>query len=403
VSQIKPYLFWIFIGAILLLEIAWWILSTPFVDLVGNKAEAQTSKGNLDTEYRHLEDLDKRAKKGSPQGVFDAEREADIRHLTDDYLITPAWKDVLEPHVKRYDQQLTDIKLHLASRSKRLGEPIAGSSDKFAWYTTYQNLTEERLKTLIDAKALALPRAKGAPLAPPRANLPPGAQPPSQADATPAAVALDLASDASIRSIAGFFTKGSDLPDPSEHPMLTTQYRVMEHLIGVVLTTQAANTANTISGIAEAPESSHAAIAGVEWKGRGPAIGGDTGTYATGIALTVTLQGSAATVLATLSAIEHPTDPTAPIVVVTGGDLTRKPNYQAAERKDTGSEVVIGRFNLLVLDFSQASSGVKPAEAKPAPDMGGPGPGMMGAPQPPPPPAPPRGKKSRTQEVGEGE
>ena len=416
-SQIKPYLFWILIGTVLLLEVAWWILSTPFVDVVGNKAEAQTSKTNLDTEYRHLTELDKRAKKGSPLGVFDAERDTDIRRLTDDYLITPAWKDVLEPHVKRYDQQLTDIKQHLVNRSKGLNLPIAASSDKFAWYTTYQSMTEERLKTLADAKALVLPTSpnKTSFTAPKGAGLPPGigqpasGQPGTSEAAATASTAPDFASDAAVRSIAGFYTKGSDLPDPSEHPLLTSQYRVMEHIISVVLGNQAANAGNPLAAVADSPENGHAAIAGVEWKKNGPSIGGDTGTYATGITLVLTLQGSATAVLATLSGLEHPTDPNAPIVVVTGGDLSRKTNYLSAERKDTGNEVVVGHFNLLVLDFSQALVGVKPVDPKAGPPdgmppQGGPMGGPMGGPgmEPPPPPQHlPRTKKQQTAEAGD--
>ena len=144
-SQLKPFLFWIVIGAILVLELAYWLLSIPAIDVVGNKATAMAAKSALDIEHKHLVELDRRSKNNSPLGVFDAEKEFDIRRLTNDYLITPAWKDMLEPHVRRYDEQLRAIKEHLAERSKILHNPIASSNDRFGWYTAYQNLTEAQL------------------------------------------------------------------------------------------------------------------------------------------------------------------------------------------------------------------------------------------------------------------
>ncbi len=96
-------------------------------------------------------------------------------------------------------------------------------------------------------------------------------------------------------------------------------------------------------------------------------------------------------------------------MVVTGGDLSRKTNYLSAERKDTGNEVVVGHFNLLVLDFSQALVGVKPVDPKAGPPdgmppQGGPMGGPMGGPgmEPPPPPQHlPRTKKQQTAEAGD--
>lgn len=377
-NQIKPYLFWIAIGAVLLLEIGYWVLSMPAVDLLGNKAEAQKAKTSLDTEYNHLKELDRRAKNGSPMGVFDAEKEADIRKLTNDYLITPAWTDVLEPHVKRYDEQLTEIKKHLAARSKRLNEPIAASSDKFGWYTTYQNLTEEQLKQLAAARALAMPTTGAARAVSAAPAIPggPGGVGTTKTGSSMPAGEPDFATDATLRALAGFFTKGAENPDPSEHPVLTRQYRTMERIIAVVLATSASNNANPLVGETTAPEAGHAALAGVTWDAApgGAIVGGDAGAYATGWRLTVSLQGPLTAILATIAELEH-AGGDAPVLIVTGSEIARKPTYTLGERKDVGAEQVTARLGLLVLDFSDALTGAKPIAPAGSPS-GAPHPGM---------------------------
>ncbi len=380
-NQIKPYLFWIAVGAVLLLEIGYWVLSMPAVDVLGNKAEAQKAKTSLDTEYNHLKELDRRAKNGSPMGVFDAEKASDIAKLTNDYLITPAWTDVLEPHVKRYDEQLTEIKKHLAARSKRLNEPIASSSDKFGWYTVYQNLTEEQLKQLAAAKALAMPTTgtgKNSAAAPMGALGIPGAAGMGAAKPVSSMPAgePDFATDATLRSLAGFFTKGAENPDPAEHPALTRQFRTMERVIAVILATSVSNTANPLAGETTAPEQTRAALAGVTWDTAqgGAAIGGDAGSYASGWRLTVNLQGPLTAILATIAELEH-AGGDAPVFVVTGSEISRKAAYALGERKDVGAEQVTARLGLLVLDFSDALTGTKPIAPSAAP-AGAPRPGM---------------------------
>lgn len=399
-NQLKPFLFWIVIGTILVLELAYWLLSIPAIDLVGNKATAMTAKSALDTEHKHLVELDRRSRNASPMGVFDAEKASDIRRLTNDYLITPAWKDVLEPHVRRYDEQLKDIKEHLAARSKILHEPIAASSDKFGWYTAYQNLTEAQLNQLYEGKALVLPNSAGYSVGMGQKNLgaPPGSLAPRGASTGAGENKVngrDFATDANLRAMAGFFTKGADLPEQAEHPVLTRNYRTMERIIAIVLATSATNAANPLAGQVDAPEAGRTAIAGVTWenKDRDAIIGGDTGTYAGGWKMILTLQGPLSAVLATTAAIERPTDSKAPVLVVTGSEISRKSPYAKGERKDVGAEMATCRLSLLVLDFSRNAGGEKPADGTapqtgPAGFNGGVPPGMnmrhSGAPGGPP-------------------
>lgn len=396
-NKLKPFTFWIVLGVILFCEILWWVLSIPDIDLVGNKAAAQKMQTTLKQEYTHLTELERRGKNGSPLGVFDAEKPEDIRRLTDEYLVTPAWKEVLDPHVLSYDKQLKAIKERLAARSKHLHEPIAASNDKFGWYTAYQNASEEQLKKLSAAGALAIKAsadtaksmvrsptaaANGAP-----AN--PGMTAAPAATTTNESHVLDFANDSGVRAQAGFFTKGADLPDAAEYPVLTRQFRTMERVITVITETATANTANPLVNVPEVPVAGPAGIVSVTWDATETSIGGEAGNYAAGWRLSIMLQGPLSALLATTAALEHPAGDTSPIFIITGGELMRKPVFAPGERKDVGSEVALARIELLVLDFSDAPTGVKPVAAPKMnnaasyPGMNGP---PMGMPSRPPEP-----------------
>lgn len=399
-NQLKPFLFWIVLGVILFCELLWWVLSIPDIDLVGNKASAQKMQSTLKEEFKHLTELDRRAKNNSPLGVFDAEKADDIRRLTDDYLVTPAWKEVLDPHVQGYDKQLKAIKERLAARSKHLHQAIAASTDKFGWYTAYQNASEEQLKKLHAAGALVLKSTTGSAKTAPR-TAPSGAPgtgaPGVQSAATTGANSddtktIDFANDSTVRAQAGFFTKGADLPDAGEYPVLTQRFRTMERLIEILIDTTAANTVNPVAGVLDAPATANAAIVSVTWD-NDAVIGGETGAYATGWRLSLVLQGPLSALLAATAAIEHPHGDAVPLMIVTGGELTRKTQFAAGERKDVGSELVNARVDILVLDFTNAPTGVKSSATPAAPktggnkplNFGGPGaPGGLGGPGMPP-------------------
>ena len=409
-NQLKPFLFWIVLGLVLFCEILWWVLSMPDIDLVGNKASAQKMQTTLKEEFKHLTELDRRAKNTSPLGVFDAEKADDIRRLTDDYLVTPAWKEVLDPHVQGYDKQLKAIKERLAVRSKHLHQPVAASTDKFGWYTAYQNASEEQLKKLHAAGALVLKNSSGTPKSTPHTTInnkpslgqgPAQGQPtsPSLGTAQPAGNSgsssddtkeIDFANDSAVRAQAGFFTKGADLPDAGEYPVLTQRFRTMERIIKILTETTAANTVNPVVGELDAPAAAHAAIVSVTWDNSEAVIGGETGAYAAGWRLSLTLQGPLSALLATTAAIEHPHGDAVPLMVVTGGDISRKAQFTPGERKDIGSELVNARVDILVLDFTKAPSGTKPASSNTGPKSGGSkppnfgGPGAPGGPGMPP-------------------
>jgi len=386
-NQLKPFLFWIVLGVILFCELLWWVLSIPDIDMVGNKSNAQKMQKSLTDEFKHLTELDRRAKNNSPLGVFDAEKTDDIRRLTDDYLVTPAWKEVLDPHVQGYDKQLKAIKERLAARSKHLHDPIAASTDKFGWYTAYQNASEEQLKKLHAAGGLVIKPTTGSARPMNRTQIggapgpgAPGVVPPpmNTGITTDDTKTIDFANDTAVRAQAGFFTKGADLPDAAEYPVLTQQFRTMERIITILTDTTATNTANPIVGVLDTPVPAHAAIVSASWDKSDTLIGGETGTYAEGWHLSLVLQGPLSALIATTAAIEHPHGDTVPLMIVTGGEITRKTQFTPGERKDVGSELVNARVEILVLDFTNAPAGVKSSSTSTAPRPSGKMPGAFG-------------------------
>ena len=152
-KKLKPYTFWIVSGVVVVIELgllAFW----PIEDESG--ATPEVVKQKLDTEFKKLQSLHKRADH-APSGVYDAEKPEDIKRLTEEYLLTPQWKGVLQPHVDKYNQQLTAIKKNLDGRSAVLHESIAESSDLFAWYTAYSKKTKDVMLALQKRSSFAWP------------------------------------------------------------------------------------------------------------------------------------------------------------------------------------------------------------------------------------------------------
>lgn len=339
-KQIKPYTFWIVIGVILVIELGV-IAFYPLTDADGRTPEEV--KAVLDTDFLKLKDLFDRAGR-EPHGVYDPENATDIANLTTQYLLTPRWKDVLQPIVDKYTAQLGDIRKDLAERSAGLHQPVAESGDLFGWYGAYTGKTKEVLIKLRDGKALArLPDEK-----------------PED---------LDLENSQRLRKRVGFFTKDTKTPEVGEHPLLTTRFRIMERLADAVIGATAKVMVSPViktarDGSLATPAG--AAIADVDWKQMGDSdksLGGGLETQATPYELVLTLEGSASALLAATSAIERINQP---IVVVIGGSLGGRQlnqgnsSYQPGERKLAANETMVAKLNVVVLDFTKITKAPLP-------------------------------------------
>ena len=371
-SKLKPYLFWIVCGVIILIELVLLLFISPS----GKDGQSTPTavKGVLDDKSRDLEKLYQKAKNGSPSGrEFDAENPKDIEDLAGKdplWLSTPAWKPVLEPHLSNYSSQLGKIHDYLLSRSQSLHKPIASDkSTKFDWYIQYEAATAELLQKLYDNQCLLL--AKGTPgAAGPMTQAPanpgplgaggpgfapggpgPGGAPPfappvaapagdvgdaGASDSTP-----DFKKSSGVRAIAGFLTT-TQYPDSERFAELSIQFRVMEQVADALISAKATNLPSPIAPL-KTPFESHAQLVSTSWK--------DATDEA--ITLNLTLQGPLSAVLAAEAALEENKEDQAPIKVVTGAALDRKV-FAPGDRRDITSEPVILRLTFAVLDFTKA-------------------------------------------------
>jgi hypothetical protein len=325
-KQIKPYTFWIVCGVIVMIElglIAFW----PITNEAGESPEEVKSK--LDQDFVKLKDLYDRAGR-EPKGVFDAENPDDIENLTKNYLLTPKWKGVLQPHVDKYNLQLTSIRKDLAARSAVLHAPIADSGDLFSWYTAYAGKTKEIMLSLRNAGALVVEAG-------------------NQEDS-------DFENGSRIRTQVGFFTKGERTPEAAQHPLLTTRFRIIEKLAQAIMAQGATAIPNPVVKTgreADLETKRPAQIKGMDWKQTGEAdkaLSGPIAEYASAYELLVTLEGTTSVLVATQAAIEHISEP---VMIVTGGTLGARGNVAAGARKHTADEPMNLRLTIVVVDFSR--------------------------------------------------
>lgn len=325
-KQIKPYTFWIVCGVIVVIELGL-LLFWPITD--ESDRTPQDVKNQLDDDYKKLDDLHKRANK-SPTGVFDAENSDDITRLTKDYLLTPKWKGVLQPHVDKYREQLTAIRKDLSTRSAILREPVADSGDLFAWYNAYVGKTKEVMIALRNGKALIIDETR--------------------------MEEADFENGSEIRARVGFYTKVERTPEASEHPVLTARFRIMQKISEALIASSAnslPNPAIKTDRDAELAEKRPAHIREALWKRSGDpskVLSGPIAEIADAHELTLTLAGSTSALVAAEAAIEGISEP---VMIVTGGKLSARGALGAGARKGQIDEPMYLELTIAVVDFSR--------------------------------------------------
>jgi hypothetical protein len=417
-NKIKPYLFWIVAGAVIVVELIIMVLMMPDVDVVGDKKTAMDAKASLDKEYKHLKELDARAQRGVPADKYDAEKPDDINKLTNDFLVTPAWEPVLEAQVGQYDKMLSAIKSYLGNRSSSLSTPLAESADRQVWYVTYEAVTAELLRQLHSEGRIVLTPS---PLPNQASQRPPTGL--SLASTTEEANKdIDYASDAKAREVLGLFTKGADFPEAKDHALLTARLRAIEVVLAALKSSKVGNLANPVVASESTPSEiaqitslkfgtepggnrssagsgpgpmlppgmtpppgmmppgmmppgmvPGGAASGAPASSSAPVVAGDDGSlelagdiasHATGRTLTLTLQGPLSALMAAQAAIEHG-NPTGPVMVVTSFALQRKTSFAIGERKGVPAEAMTAKIGILILDFTRALQAPAPVAEAP--------------------------------------
>jgi hypothetical protein len=335
-KKLKPYTFWIVSGVVVVIELGLLAL-WPIEDESG--ATPEVVKQKLDTEFKKLQELHKRADH-APSGVYDAEKPEDIKRLTEEYLLTPQWKGVLQPHVDKYNQQLTAIKKYLAERSAVLHESIAESSDLFAWYTAYSKKTKDVMLALQKANVLVVdPKSKDE---------------------------SDFENGKDVRARVGFYTKGEITTAASEHAKLTAQFHIMRTISDALMASKSTAVANPVvknQHEADFETKRPVIIKEVVWKGSGDSakmLSGPIAEIAGAYELALVLEGSTSALILAQAAIEAISEP---VMIVTGGELSARGQMPAGVRKNVADEPVKLRLNIAVIDFNRILSVTASTEA----------------------------------------
>jgi hypothetical protein len=392
-KDIKPFLFWIICGAIILVLLVMVFFITPSGS--DGRDPADINK-DLDARFKTL--TDQYTKALGPNNhptpidrVFDPtdmnpDHPNSIKHLLDDYLPTKQWKVVLDDYVANDGKMGAAIAAWLTARSNPLHVAIFADADLQEWYLHYEGQSHDLLKQLADAKAIELPAA---PAPGPNGAAGPAGGPADGTDET------DPLASAPVRSIAGFFTRGNDINSTAtEHPILTLRLHIMEQVVAALVKSSGTNLVNPLLPN-KIQREEKARLVATDWGAPivPTAPAGATPsptTYYTRYPLRITLVGPISAVLAAEAALEENPVETMPVLIVTGGSFARKATYMAGERTGVPAEEVTAKLDLQMLDFSGIPVGGPTTGVAQPPGMptmpggpvGGP-PGMPGAGGPP--------------------
>lgn len=398
-NKAKPFMFWIVCGVVVLLL----LISLLFItnapagsdgnDPVSINADLDKRFKELDKQHKLAVDANGHAK--VPVDIFDPtdldpSHPNSFDHLLKEYLPTKQWKVVLDAYVDKDKAAAAAIAQWLVLRSQPLHTAIFSESDLSEWYTAhYLVLTHDLMQQLNDAKAIELPDVhQGAP-----------AQP-APSDATPDD--NDPLNSAAGRAVAGFFTRGPDLPSTVSGAggtaLLTLHLHIMEQIVAALVKTSATNLPNPLLPN-KIQHEDKARLVAIDWlpavppPPSSPSAPATPATNFSRYPLRITLEGPTSAVLALEAVLEgNPVD-TSPIIIVTGGSMARKAIYTAGERTGVPAEMVTTHFDLVVLDFSgisiAAGTTTAPTVSMPnAPSVPGSLPGAPGAPPGAPPGVP---------------
>ncbi len=336
------HLFWIICGVILIAIVATWLLLVP-------TSTARESKNMLDQQSKALKELEKRADRGDPPGLFDAENPDDTQRLANDYLITESWKRVLQPHVEKYEKQLADIKAQLFGRARWMHKPVTSTKNVLEWYSVYIAASEALIVRLREAGCM------------------------KRAAATDVINASNE-SPATVRASIGLYTKSGTFPDPREHAQLTARLRAMELVADRLISARVAIADNPVvgpTGPSDERATASAVVASVEWVGGSAdsaagmrqlttAVSGQVMAHAIGLRLT--LDGPLSALLAVSANLERNAETDKPLIAITTASLSRRESALAGERYDAADDNMHLIASLEVIEFVKPS-GEAPADA----------------------------------------
>jgi hypothetical protein len=357
VKKIRPYIFWIVCGVLILAELVLIFVFTP-TSADGQRSPEQV-KTALDDANKELDKLYKQAQKGSPAGrEFDAENQTDIKLLTTEWLATPAWKPVLDEHLDQYRAQMGDIRQYLVKRSAPLHEQMSTVRSGRDWYDAYEEKTAKLLKELYDEHCLVMDARSAS--AAPGAGAPTGGAPTSPASPTGPTAPTGGASaptgggdqsdaapdfrEKALRSRAGFFTT-TQTPDTELIPKYELHYNLMRLVRDALIGSKGVNDVSPAVRNRQ-PQEERARLLSAD---NAESLAPDDKS----VVMHLKFQGPISALLAVQAALEENRDAAQPIKAVIGCTLARKSNMAEGERRDATSEPAVLAVTFVVLDFQK--------------------------------------------------
>lgn len=341
-NNAKQYLFWIVSGGVLVLLLGigffWPVTASP--DDGSTVWSPEEAKDGLDREIGELQKLSKRAKQEF-QRPYNPQVPADLKDLTDKFLLTDKWKEVIDPHVAKYGQHLAAMREDLIQRSAPLRQEVTPNRDKLAWFIEYQKQSAVLVTRMRDAGALVG----------------------IDGDAAAADEALHPETGAKVRDLLGLLTTTTN-PEPDEHRGLTKRLRAAEAICAAVLSSAIETRANPVVGDESAVPAAVPAIAAWEWRPDAGAegLGDPIKAWASMQRCSVTLRGTESQLLSALARIESIASP---VIITLGSTLGRI--ERGTGQIETGAPRVQLQIDLLVLDFTEMPDLAGGASAPPAP------------------------------------
>lgn len=214
-DKIKPYMFWIICGVVLLIELVLAFTLDP-VNADGNNVYKATKKLN-DT----VEDFGVYVEKAGnkPPKSFAIDNVDYFKQLQKEYLVSKSWMAGLNQVQSELREHKQNVESDLRKRSEVLHSGVSiPNAPLFRWYKDYNDKTVALLSELHKAEQLTVI----------------GNDPLANAENNERVDEL-LANNATLRKVGGFYTKGAEFPTEEEHPVITTRFRISEAIINALL------------------------------------------------------------------------------------------------------------------------------------------------------------------------
>lgn len=318
-KAIKPYLFWIICGVILLIQIAVMFLIAPGVESNPGMTPSE-SKSELTNKWNTLQKLVGRATTTiEDDGPTQRFRPADAQardNLIKKYIINASeWEQPLKDIVAEYQSMLTAVTNELATRSEGLDEGVSDATDRAVWYDNgYRVETVKLLRLLIDSGLVVHPSGKGV------------------SDEA-------LATDRGLRTRLNLYTKGEQYPTIPQHRELSRNFRLVQRIGLALRPVKVDSVTNPVVGPREG-EASGVVLEKIT-------INPGSGPHAAHV-ITLDLAGTPNALHAAMKVLDGINQP---IVTRLGSNWTRRSNFGSGELSGADAPMSL-TTTLVVMDFS---------------------------------------------------